>query len=162
MSSFEQNINELKQFIIAVKVFPPTESQGDYNKVEGKATNYRALVDTGANGSCISKQIVGDLELKPYSERSLMTAGGIHVSPIYLVGLAVSVRKTRMQSEQQEDGSTVARPAFVSEESKGVPKMKVTTFPDVGADRSFDMILGMDILINFHITICLGKIIISI
>ena len=40
--------------------------------------------------------------------------------------------------------------------------MKVTTFPDVGADRSFDMILGMDILINFHITICLEKIIISI
>ena len=40
--------------------------------------------------------------------------------------------------------------------------MKVTSFPDIGVDRGFDIILGMDMLMYFHITMYRGKIVISI
>ena len=91
-----------------------------------------------------------------------MTAGGPHESNLYLVGLAVSVTETEMRPEEQQDGSSIMKPFPVSEMARGAPQIEVTTFHDMGADRSFDMILGMDMLTDFHITMFHENIIISI
>ena len=162
MSSFDQSINKFRQFIIVVKVFPPTQKPSVYNKAALDATGYRALVDTGANGCSISQKIVTDLNLPSYGQERMTTAGAPHLTSIYQVGLVVPVTKTERQPEKQEDGSTTMKSVPVSETSSGFSEMKVTSFPDIGSDRGFDIILGMDILMHFHITMYKGKIVVSI
>ena len=125
------------------------------------ATNYNALVDTGANKCGISNQIVDDIELLPYKKLQMMTAGTPHNTFAYLVEIAVPVTKTKMHSETQADGNVVMNPVAVSEMWRGYQQTEVTSFPDVG-DRGFDIILGMDMLEAFHITIYKKRIIISI
>jgi len=46
MPSFNQIISPNRQFIIAVKVFRPTQREFDYNESIQSADNYHALVDT--------------------------------------------------------------------------------------------------------------------
>ena len=162
MSSFSREITPHGQFIIGVKIFTPTENQTNYEETEKSAVTYRALVDTGANCCSISKKIVTDLNLHPYSHRTITTAGGTHNAPVYLVGLSVAVQQTVMHPEKQSDESVIMKPLVIGEISKGYPRIKVTTFPDVEIDRGFDIILGMDILMHFHITMHSGNIIISI
>ena len=91
-----------------------------------------------------------------------MTAGAPHTTFAYFVGIAVPVTEMGMQYEQKEDGSTVTKRIPVSETLRGVSQIEVTSFPDVGKDRGFDMILEMDMLIGFHITIYGSNIVISI
>ena len=161
MPSFERVINQSRQFIIAVKVFLPTLTKDEFDAVCVNATNYRALVDTGANTCAISNQIVDDLELLPHKKLQMMTAGTPHDTFAYLVGIAVPVTDTEMRPEMRADGNVVVNPVTVSEMWRGFQQTEVTSFPDVG-DRGFDIILGMDMLETFHITIYEKHIIISI
>ncbi len=162
MPSFEQDINEFRQFIIAVKVFPPTKDASAYDEATLDAAGYRALVDTGANVCSISEKIVTDLNLPAYGRVEMTTAGAPHTTSVYQVGLAIPVTETEIRPEKQEDGGTIMKPVSVAETSAGFAEMKVTSFPDIGADRGFDIILGMDMLMHFHITMHTGKIVISI
>lgn len=162
MSSFDQNINHLRQFIIAVKIFPPTQTQNDYDAAYQSAIVYGALVDTGANGCSISEKVVADLNLQPHGQVEMTTAGAPHTTSVYLVGMAVSVTETEMRPEKQADGNTILKPFSVAETARGFRDIKVTSFPDIGLDRGFDIILGMDMLLHFHITMYRGKIVISI
>jgi len=162
MPSFNQIISPDRQFIIAVKVFRPTQREFDYNESIQSADDYHALVDTGANGCGISERIVTDLNLQSHSQIEMMTAGTPHMTFAYLVGVAVAVTETEMRPEKQQDGNTVLKPFPISETAIGFPQIQVTSFPDVGAERGFDMILGMDILERFHITMYHGNIVISI
>ena len=162
MSSFNQNINQFQQFIINVRVFQPTQNQSDHDKAFSSAFSYRALIDTGANRSGISQKIVTDVGLSPYKYIKLNTAGTPYTAPLYSVGMVVSVTETAIRPEKQKDGSIVEKPISISETSRGYAEIPVTSFPDIGTDRGFDIILGMDMLMNFHITIYRGNIIISI
>ena len=162
MPSFNQKINNNGQFIVKVKVFLPCDNEHDYNRYANNANSYLALVDTGANTCSISEKIVTDLELKPHSQRSIMTAGKPHDSFVYLAGLTVPVANTALQYQKLQDGSTILQPVVVSESSAGFSAIQVTSFPDVGVARGFDLILGMDMLLGYHITIHNGIIIISI
>ena len=161
MPSFNQQIDQRGQFIIAVKVFLPNQNGDDFNKTSQPAT-YRALVDTGANTCCISEKVVADLKMQPYSQSEMMTAGRPQIVSVYLVNIAVPVTDVEMRPEEQEDGRVVLKPHPVSESSKGLNRTKVSAVPDIGIDRGFDVILGMDMLLHFHITIIAGTIFISI
>ena len=84
------------------------------------------------------------------------------MTSIYQIGLIVPVTETEVRPEKQEDGSTIEKHVPVKETSAGFSEMKVTSFPDIGVDRGFDIILGMDMLMHFHITMYRRKIVISI
>ena len=161
MSSFNESINQNRQFIIGTKVFLPATNKEDFDAACSGANSYRALVDTGANSCSISQKIVADLVLAPYNKFDVMTAGGLHTTFAYLVGIAVPVAETKMQPETQTDGNVVMKSVVLSESWSGFQQAQVTTFPDVG-DRGFDIILGMDMLAKFHITIYNRNIIVSI
>ena len=137
MSSFEQVVNNFQQFIIVAKVFPPNNPE----KAMRNALSYRALVDTGANRSCISEKVVGDLKLSPYKRERMTTAGDPHMAYVYMVGMAIPVAETEMHPETQEDGNTVMKP-MVSEMAKGYAEMKVSSFPDIGTDRALTSYLA--------------------
>ena len=161
MSSFNKSINQSRQFVIATKVFLPTTNNKDFDVACAGANSYRALVDTGANSCSISQKIVADLVIAPHNKFDVMTAAGPHTTFAYLVGIAVPVAETKIQHETQSDGNVVMKSVVVSESWSGFQQSQVTTFPDVG-DRGFDIILGMDMLAKFHITIYNGNIVVSI
>ncbi len=162
MSSFSRQMNQHGQFIIGMKIFPPVQSKDDFDRSAKSATAYRALVDTGANHCCISEKVVADLKLQAYSQSEMMTAGKPHIVSSYIINIAISVRETELRMEKQKDGQVVLKPHQVSEISKGFSQIKVSAIPDIGNDRGFDVILGMNILSHFHITMHQGTIIISI
>lgn len=162
MPSFSRQIDRHWQFIVGIKIFPPTESGDDFDRAAKAAAGYRALVDTGANHCCISEKVVADLNLRPYSQSEMMTAGAPHTALLYRVDIAISVTETELRSEKQKDGQVVLTPHPVFETSKGFSHVKVSAIPDIGGDRGFDVILGMNILSHFHITLHQGQIIISI
>ena len=157
MPSFRKDINLQKQFIIAIKVLPSAQKVEAYKT----AASYRALIDTGANRCGISNKIVTDLKLRSHHKMEITTAGGPHETLVYLVGIAVPVTQFETQHGTKEDGSVTTRQA-VHESWHGLQQVEVTTFPDVGVDRGFDIILGMDLLMPFHITIHDGNIIVSV
>lgn len=140
MPSFNQQIDKHGQFIIGVKVFPSAQNEEEFNKTAKSATGYRALVDTGANNCCISEKIVANLKLQTYSKTKMITAGSPYITSLYRVAICI--------------------PVF--ELYKGFPDIKVSAVPDIGKDRGFDVILGMNMLFHFHITMHQGQIIISI
>ena len=162
MSSFNRQIDQRGQFIIAIKIVPPAQNKDDFDRATENAVEYRALVDTDANNCCISEKIVADLGLQPYGQSDVMTAGASHTTSVYVVGIAISVRETELRPEIQEDGQVVLTPHLISEISRGFNQIKVSAIPDIGSDRGFDVILGMNILSFFHITMHQGQIIISI
>lgn len=53
----------------------------------GKSVKTKALWDTGASGTNISKQIAEELELVPTGKVRNMTAGGVTVNDTYLVNV---------------------------------------------------------------------------
>lgn len=162
MSSFNQQINRFGQFIIVARVCAPTRSKEEFDNTFKHAKGYRALVDTGATGCCISKQVVTDLALKPYTKKTISTAGKPYISSVYAVDLAISVTQTALRPERQKDGGVVLKEHSMGETSMTFQQVTVFEVPDVGADRGFDVILGMDVLMHLHITIFSGQIIISI
>ena len=76
--------------------------------------------------------------------------------------IAISITETELRPEKQEDGLIFLKPHPISEVFRGFKQIKVSAIPDIGNDRGFDVILGMNILSYFHITMHQGKIIISI
>jgi len=63
MSSFSKQIDQRGQFIVGIKIFPPTEGGDAFDRAAKSAMGYRALVDTGANQCCISERVVADLKV---------------------------------------------------------------------------------------------------
>ena len=162
MPSFRQRINQKQQFIIGVHAFTPFTDEVDQAQALQTARPYPALVDTGATRCCISEKIVRDLNLQPHSQITMETAGHPISAQVYFIGIVVSVVETVSQHETQPDGSTSVTLTPVAQAQRGSPQMRVTALPDIDAERGFEIILGMDMLNNFHITLHDGDIIISI
>lgn len=161
MSSFNRQINQQNQFIIDVRVLLPTQNEAELRHAIENAKIYRALIDTGAGGCCISKKVVEDLTLKPYTQATIGTAGEPCTSSVYVVDLAIAVTQPALREETQKDGKVVLKPHSVAE-GMTFHQVKVFEVPDVGNQRGFDAILGMDILLQLHITLYRGQIVISI
>ena len=162
MPSFRKKINQSQQFIIGVQAFTPSANDADKGRAFQNARPYLALVDTGATLCCISEKIVRDLDLPTHSQITLGTAGHPILAQVYSVGIAVPVTETVAKQEMQPDGSTSVTHTPVSQTLRIGSQMRAATLPDIGAERGFDIILGMDMLNDFHITLHDGEIIISI
>ena len=78
----------------------------------------KALVDTGANGSCISQRLVSACRLKPISAMKMISAHGVGIAQVYETSIILPT------------GITFS----------AVPVV------EVAGSKSFDVIIGMDIL----------------
>ena len=78
----------------------------------------KALIDTGANGSCISRRLASACRLKPISVMKMISAHGMSIAQVY--------------------EASIILPNGVSFSS--VPVVEVS------GSKSFDVIIGMDIL----------------
>ncbi len=95
---------------------------GFYVKVQGNekyvSLNLKALIDTGANGSCISRRIAEDCNLKKISFVKIRSIQGESILPVY-------------EADIQLDNDTC---------------FKNIAFTETAGSKHFDVIIGMDIL----------------
>jgi hypothetical protein len=112
-----------------------------------KTRPYRALLDTGATISSISPKVLKELEL---SSDGWMPVEGVHGEkelPTCSVGLHVPI--TELSQGQQQLTTT----------SRGCSRMKVTIMGKKA--NTFDVLVGMDLLEDFHLTVYKNQFILS-
>lgn len=123
------------QCFIFVHVYPPN-SRIEYKDV----TPCRALIDTGAQNTCISQKLASYLKLVPVSKIEVLSAAG-HVSVNqYLVGLVIPIERLNQLSVL------------------GSPATLVTEFQ---ANTHFDVLIGMDMLAECTLFVARGEFFLS-
>lgn len=126
---------------------PREEVDGTLTTSFGKM--YKALLDTGAQGTLISSKVINELELVSIGPASLTPATGKPVpSEKYQVRVAIPVVTYSPGGEQIEDLY-----------SRGLD-MSVVRLPY--QPQNYDVLIGMDFISQFHMTIHLDNYIISI
>ena len=131
------------EIIVPVLVSAPRRS--------AEPTEYRGLVDTGAQGTVVSPNVITDLEPVATGKTTLILADEtLRESTTYLldIGVIVSV------DASDEDGQAEV------EYASGKKLHQVTTVPY--SSSRYDLILGMDLLSMYHITMVDGQFVISI
>ena len=124
------------QILLTVHVSKPGEI--DENGTDG-VSSVTALLDTGATMSGVSKGLIEHLELIGTGEwESIAGVHGLENVPLYEVDLVLPISEILPDNEQ----TTFAR---------GVGKLKVMPL-SIGASN-FEVLLGMDFLESFHLTI---------
>jgi len=165
MSSFSANLNNKRQFIIVVKVIkspePEAYKEGKAQELFAKKESKRALIDTGASTTCISQEYADELGLIPIALRNLITASDICQVNVYKVDIAIPVAVTALQPVKKKDGKTSIEQVVIREDNWAHLQHKVHSVPSIGKDRGYDVILGMDILSQMHITIFNKQIVMS-
>lgn len=122
------------------------------NPKTNKTRPYRALLDTGATISSISPKVLKELEL---SSDGWMPVEGVHGEkelPTCSVGLHVPI--TELSQGQQQPGQQE-----LTTTSRGYSRMKVTIMGKKA--NTFDVLVGMDLLEDFHLTVYKNQFILS-
>ena len=101
--------------IIDAELFIPVIDQKIEKTVSIKT---KALIDTGANSSCISERLANACRLRPISAMKMISAHGMSIAQIYEVSV-------KLPNEILFESVTVV---------------------EVSGSKSFDVIIGMDIL----------------
>ena len=138
MPTFEQSI-ENRQIIIQVALSRGPEEPRPY---------FRALVDTGATVTCISPNVVKQLQLAPTGRARLAVASGQTV-PVLQYHARVDIPIVYTQ----------AVPGGARQDSLRGNQLTVVGL--IYQPDGYDVLLGMDLLGEFHITIYRNRIIVS-
>ena len=137
MPSFAQDITD-GRIIVTVDVS---------REVGQPRTSYRALLDTGAQISAISTEVVRALDLSPVSLATLsVVSGSSFVTPRYLARLDIPI-DVNWAASAGTQRFLMGRQLSVA----GIPYRP----PD------YDVIMGMDLIGTFHITMYGNRIILS-
>lgn len=106
--------------------------------------NFRGLVDTGAQSSAISQNVVDQLSLSAVGWTDVTGVHGTVNTPIYSVDVGISVQETAADAS----GNIIAISAF----AKAFPNRRVS-LADFGSNSNFEVLLGMDIIMGCHLTV---------
>lgn len=136
MPSFLGRIKD-RQIILWVHVAKPNL---DSDSIGSEAIAFEALVDTGATISGMSPKVIESLGLKPDGWQSVTGVHGTADTPTYAVSIAVPI------SEEVSGPDGGATKTF----SRGANLEVALLQPQ---PNTFDVLLGMDLLENFHLTI---------
>ena len=165
MSSFTQVLNDKNQFLIVVKVIKSLEleehRQGRAERLIADALPRRALIDTGASRTCVSQECADELSLIPIGQVLISTASGLCQVPRYETDLAIPVAITQVRSIGEDGGEEAFERTVTGEHHWVHIRRSVNSIPATGVERSFDVVLGMDILSQMHLTIYGRQIVIS-
>ena len=165
MSSLDQVLNQNREFIVAVKVIEsPLEKEqykdGTAQKLLFAGEPINALVDTGANTTSISQRYADYLGLVSTGEIITVTAGGERRTDLFSIDIAIPVTQTVLKPFTAEDGSQQVKSVVIGEEHWAHIELEIISF-NVKGNHGFDILLGMDILSQMHITMFKGQIIMS-
>lgn len=111
---------------------PESESAGNGHAPPANRT-YRAILDTGAVVSGISSKVVEELGLQTGEWTIVRSVNSPSTAPLYKVSLAIPIAEG-------------PHAAF----AKGVPEIEVA---ELSLDPDIDVLLGMDFLQGFHLTL---------
>ena len=89
---------------------------------------YYALIDTGAESTCISERVVKDLDLKHYGQTRITTPSGTETSPIFNVSFGFVLHSSLNQD------LVAMKNAFLQVIKAFLPQ------------KEYDVLLGRDIL----------------
>ena len=110
---------------------------------------FMGLLDTGATRTMVSRKVVDDLGAPPCGVGSFVPATGKPQSAkVYLLDLAIPVVAALAPTEDPVDAVDVT--VYV----RGLANVPVQELPLAFPD--FDVLLGMDLITQFHITLCQG------
>lgn len=118
-----------------------------------KTTNpLTALIDTGANHSSISQKVINELNLQPISRIQLSTASEKNkISYLYQIVIGISLNEKPVMTLKGIELMTNWLPISVNAScSEGIE------------EQGFDVILGMDVIMQGHLSISDGILIFSI
>lgn len=107
------------------------------SKDQKDVVTFRALLDTGAGISSVSQKVVDTLSLLPDGWTSVMGVHGSAETPTYTISLHVPI------SELVDGGK-----ALTFSRGRNLEVALLAFQPS-----EFDVLLGMDILTGFHLTI---------
>ena len=111
---------------------------------------YQSILDTGAQVTMISSRVVRDLGLSHLGERIIMTVSGeVTIAKRHLVRLDIPVQNVRTMPDGKVHRETYFRGEI----------LEVLLLPFQPEDH--DVLLGMDFLAAFHMTVAAGQVIMS-
>ena len=111
---------------------------------------FHALIDTGAQSSAISKNVVDQLNLQPSGWTTIVGVHGPEDVQVYTVRIGIPI------TENIVDSSGVSTPHTITR-SRGRIEASLMGFQD----PNFDVLLGMDVLAGFHLNIYADQFILS-
>ena len=111
---------------------------------------FQALIDTGAQSSAISKNVVDQLNLQPSGWTTIVGVHGPEDAQVYTVRIGIPI------TENIVDSSGVSTPHTITR-SRGRIEASLMGFQG----PNFDVLLGMDVLSGFHLNIYADQFILS-
>lgn len=133
------------QILLDVAVRLPTRR----DQFEPPSHVFMGLLDTGATRTMVSRRVIKDLNASPCGVSAFVPATGRpRRSKVYLLDLAIPVVADVVPTG--DDADTVDVTVYV----RGLANVPVQVLPRAFPD--FDVLLGMDLISQFHITLCNG------
>ena len=108
---------------------------------------YIALIDTGANHSCITDRISKILELNSITNAEVVNTSGVVKVPVYEVCLYIPTIISRKQINAVQSQETIDIKGFLNIQANEIKYSK---------QNVFDVIIGMDIISKGHLTVVGG------
>ena len=151
MPCFSTTLTSNDQLLIRVFIFDDKavcEHNGDLNtlmKKHSSVKTYTALVDTGANGSCISEEVAQELKLTPTCKKQMKTAGNPTECNEYDMHICIPIEEVTSYMQVKEGDKVLDIP------DKGIIHIKswknsVFGLPQQKDSRGYDCLLGMNVL----------------
>ena len=132
------------QIILVVQVSKPSLKPEE----RSEGLSFRALLDTGATITAVSQNVVDGLNLHPHGWQPVQGVHGIVNTPTYALNLAVPITEHVMSR----------RGAAFKTFSRGA-NLEVAMLN--AQPQTFDVLFGMDLLEDFHLTMHADQFIIS-
>ena len=133
------------QPILQVSITEPDKLEADDKYIENILKDtYRALIDTGATNSCITKKVAGRLNLKPLKIQSVSTPSGMTERNVYEVSIHIPITVGTQKKEN------------IIQDTINVQSFKSICVTEIEDSDSFSVIIGMDIIQKCHLTIVGG------
>ncbi len=132
------------QVMLVVAVSVP--SPGD----DAPKHTFRALVDTGAQSTLVTARVVRQLDAASVGMGAFMSANGqTELTDVFRLHISIPIAEAFPAPDGGETVATFAR-------GRDLQTMLMPFDPP-----GYDVLLGMDILSHFHITMCQGLFVLS-
>ena len=148
MPSFSLALHpELQLPICDIFVYREIQTHEEFARLKDEIirNHFKALIDTGANRSCVSDRLAKQLQLESVANDSTVNVAGRVVVPVYEVSLFLPAPRQAVARSAASGGDegTDVRPFL----KQRVSQMKYTE------GNIFDVIIGTDIITQGHLTV---------
>lgn len=121
------------------------EHKQSQNPVFYGARSWRALIDTGATSTMVTRGLASALDLQPATKLPYRNKDGLIWTTAYLFHVAFFGPRLSLGHESPEDGESLVDRLRVLK--------KVITGGEIEDQGSFDVLLGMDVITTGQLTI---------